>query len=100
MSYKIEWTFLAEISFFEEAQFILLKWNINEVNKFESLVEAELKRLSTNPTLGKISFKNSYSLAISKQTTLFYIINYDSNSVELLLFWNNLKNPEDLTKLL
>ncbi len=100
MIYKIEWTFRAELSFFEEAQFIFEKWNIYEVNKFESLVEKELKRLSINPKIGNLKFDNVYSLTISKQTTLFYRIHNNSNFIELLLFWNNLKNPHDLIQLL
>lgn len=100
MIYKIEWTFRAEISFFEEAQFILQKWNINEVNKFESLVEDELKRLSINPKIGNFKGDDIYSLSVSEQTTLFYKINKDLSLIELLLFWNNLRNPDDLIKLL
>jgi len=100
MIYKIEWTFRAEISFFEEAQFILQKWNIYEVNKFESLVEDELKRLSINPTIGNFKGDDIYSLSLSEQTTLFYKINKDLSLIELLLFWNNLRNPDDLIKLL
>jgi hypothetical protein len=38
MRYKLDWTFLAEDSYFEEMEFILLKWNIKEVIKFENLV--------------------------------------------------------------
>lgn len=68
--------------------------------KFEKLVKNEIKRLSKNPTLGKMNFKNNYSITIYKQTTIFYRINDNAKSVELLLFWNNSKNPEDLNKLL
>lgn len=100
MIYKIEWTFNAEVSFFEEAQFILQKWNIYEVNKFESLVENELSRLSIYPTIGNFKSDNVYSLSISEQTKLFYKINKDLSLIELLLFWNNLRNPDDLIKLL
>ena len=37
---------------------------------------------------------------IDKLTTLFYRVNEKSHSIELILFWNNLKNPNDLLKLL
>lgn len=100
MKYKVEWTFLAKDSYFEEIEFIHLKWNLSEVLKFEELVISELFRLSSSPTLGKQQSNNQYSFVISKQTTLFYRINEEFKSIELLLFWNNLKNPTDLTKLL
>ncbi len=98
MNYLVEWTFLSRNSYFQEIDFIHLKWNEKEVNRFEFLVETELKRLSKNPNLG-INYKdNIYSLHISKQTTLYYRIINDT--IELLLFWNNSKNPDDLMKLL
>lgn len=100
MSYKIDWTFSALNSYYEEIEFIYLKWNQKEVLKFEKLVENELERLCKNPTLGKINFKNNYSFSISKQTTLIYRINNKAKSIEIFLFWNNLKNPEYLNKLL
>lgn len=100
MIFKIDWTFSALSSYYEEIEFIYLKWNQKEVLKFEKLVENEIERLSKNPTLGKMNFKNNYSIIISKQTTLIYRINDNAKSIELLLFWNNSKNPEELNKLL
>ncbi|MBK9224150.1 MAG: hypothetical protein IPO23_04940 [Flavobacterium sp.] len=47
MSYNLEWTSNAVNSYFEEIEFIYLKWNEKEVLKFEKLVEKELKRLSS-----------------------------------------------------
>ena len=100
MIYKINWTFSTKNSYSNEIDFIYLKWNLKEVLKFEKLVKNELERLSINPTLGILVFENNYSFVISKQTTLFYRINHHVLSIELLLFWNNLKKPEDLNKLL
>ena len=100
MNYKIEWTFLAEDSYIEEIEFVFFKWNKKEVEKFENLVENELKRISFNPKIGKLKKSAIYSLVISKQTTIFYRIIDESVSVEILLFWNNQKNPDHLAKLL
>ena len=100
MNYSIDWTFSAINSYGEEIDFIFLKWNHNEVLKFETLVEIELERLSKNPTLGVLRLENIYSLILSKQTTLFYKIKNDDFSIELLLLWNTQKNPSHLNKLL
>lgn len=99
MIYKLDWTFKAESSYYEEIEYIYLKWNIKEVVKFEDLVSTELARLVQNPKIGRLS-NNKFSLTISKQTTLYYRINEKEKSIELLLFWNNQKNPEELNKLL
>jgi plasmid stabilization system protein ParE len=100
MNFKIIWSSTAKNSFHEEIDFIFLKWNSIEVFRFEKLVTEEIERLVSNPLIGKRSYNDIYSLSISKQTTLFYRIDKDSNLIELMLFWNNLKNPQDLIKLL
>ena len=80
---------------------LLMYGNYNYLSKLdESLVENELKRLSIHPMIGNFKVDNIYSLSISEQTTLFYKINKDLSLIELLLFWNNLRNPDDLIKLL
>jgi hypothetical protein len=50
--------------------------------------------------IGNFKVDNIYSLSLSEQTTFFYKINKDLSLIELLLFWNNLRNPDDLIKLL
>jgi len=101
MIYKINWDSTALDTYVEETEFILLKWNSNEVQKFKILVEENLERLSKNPKIGIC--KNTlkvYCLVISKQTSLYYSFSTKTKVIMLHAFWNNLKNPQDLTKLL
>lgn len=100
MKYIFEWTFLADNSYQEEINFIYLKWNIKEAFEFEELVANELERLSKNPSIGRLGLNKNYSLVISKQTTIYYKVREELKTIQLLLFWNNLKNPADLIKLL
>ena len=101
MSYILTWDLTALNTYFEEIDFILHKWNINEVGKFKDLVNENLERLTKNPEIGIFNFKYKvYSLVISKQTTLYYDFNSNTNQIELIVFWNDLKNPDDLNKLL
>ena len=88
-------------SLVSESDFILRKWNQTEVDKFENLVELNLERLSKNPEIGEfIKELNVFSIVISKQTTLYYNFNEETKVIDLYLFWNNLKNPNDLLKFL
>ena len=99
--YSIYWTTLAETSYSEEADFILKKWIFKEVDNFGILVEKHLKLLALNPFIGKIISNNAhYSFVISKQTTLYYTVDSQNLIIYLTVFWNNLKNPNDLIKLL
>lgn len=101
MENSVFWQPLALFSFEEEAGFILIKWNIKEVEKFADMVEESIGRIKSNPTIGMFNSKdNIYSLVISKQTTLFYKFSEGEKRIDLLLFWNNNKNPEELLKLL
>ena len=101
MSCTIIWQPTALNTYVEEVEFIFLKWNYKEVQKFQDLVIENIERLSQNPEIGIFNEKlKAYSLVLSKQTTLFYSINSNANIIELNLFWNNLKNPDDLSKLL
>ena len=101
MSWTIIWQPTALNTYVEEVEFIFLKWNYKEVQKFQDLVIENLERLSQNPEIGIFNNKfGTYSLVLSKQTTLYYNFNSNTKIIDLHAFWNNLKNPDDLTKLL
>ena len=101
MTYFVYWSVLSKESFNDEVDFIFLKWNLEEVLKFIKLVEISIKRLSERPEIGIYrEDKKIFSIVISKQTTLYYRINKSQNQVELVLFWNNKKNPKQFPKLL
>lgn len=99
--YQIIWSDNAELSFNDEIIFISKKWNNDEVLKFISLVDQTIIRLSTGTLTGVIKKKNNIcKLVISKQTTLYYKQNFEQKHIELLLFWNNKKDPNELKYLL
>jgi hypothetical protein len=52
--YSISWLHEAEISYYEELDFIFRKWNITEVENFTVLVYDFLETLSKKPTIGFI----------------------------------------------
>lgn len=100
MIFEIEWTPNAQSSFVDEVDFVFRKWNYQEVSKFEDLVENEISRIALKPEIGILYSDGIYSIVLSKQTTLYYRIKTEIYLVELLYFWNNLKNPNNLKKLL
>jgi hypothetical protein len=101
MTYDFKWQPNSEITYYEEIDFIYLKWNYKEVQKFQDVVNENLERISKNPEIGIFNNKfKIYSLVLSKQTTLYYNFNSNTKIIDLYVFWNNSKNPDDLTKLL
>ena len=99
MVYKIKWIHYSSITYFNEIDFIFLKWNQKETEKFIFLVDENLKRIAINPYIAK-PINSVYKIVISKQTTLYYKVSESDKRIDLLVFWNNLKNPADLIKLL
>ncbi|WP_396137431.1 hypothetical protein [Flavobacterium sp.] len=74
--------------------FIFEKWNQKEVDKFGLLVQNCLQSISENPKIAKRESENQlYSFVISKQTTIYFKISEIDFRVDLILFWNNKKNP-------
>jgi plasmid stabilization system protein ParE len=101
MNFIIKWSDLSKVSYRDEIDFILLKWNVSEVQKFILLVDNHLKKMVLHPEIGKINKrKKIYCLVISEQTSLYYRINKSQKQIELILFWNNKKDPKLLRKLL
>ena len=101
MSISVTWTAYAKISYYEEIDFIDKKWTIKEVQDFIFLVEDFIERLSSGIEEGRVYPSNPiYSVVISKQTTVFFKKYPKDNTIVLLLFWNNQKDPEILKKLL
>jgi plasmid stabilization system protein ParE len=99
--YSIHWSKLAELTFSEEMDFIFEKWNQKEVDKFGLLVQNCLQSISENPKIGKNESENQvYSFVISKQTIIYFKISEIELRIDLILFWNNKKNPILLDKYL
>lgn len=97
----LHWTKNAIWTYYEECEFILKKWNEREVKNFVDLVDENLKRLVRNPDLGKTyEIIGVRILVISKQTSLAYTLNEEKDQLDLILFWNNLRNPSDFKKYL
>jgi len=98
---KVLWTPTAELSYSRELENISKKWTVTEVINFMDLVDNFIENLKSGIIQGKISAKtNMWSFVISKQTTLFFDVFEDIQTIELLLFWNNKDNPKKLKKFL
>ncbi|MDO1501886.1 hypothetical protein Q2T40_17265 [Winogradskyella maritima] len=95
------WTPTAEITFAEELAIISNQWTIIELTNFIDLVDDFVRKLESGVIEGKISAKtNIYSFVISKQTTLYFDVHTDTKIIQLLLFWNNKRDPKTLKKLI
>lgn len=98
---NVIWTPSAELSFAKQLEDISNKWTSTEVINFMDSVDSIIEKLESGIIQGKISSQtNMRSFVISNQTTLFFDVFDDIQTVELLLFWNNKDNPKKLKRLL
>lgn len=98
---QVFWTQIAERTYFDEIDFISRKWNEKEVDKFVLLVENFIQILESGILIGApYSIENVRFSVISKQTSLVYKIYTNTDRIDLLLFWNNKRDPKDFEKFL
>ena len=96
MVYRITWSPSSKNSYFEILDYLDIAWGTKERNNFIARTEEVIYLISTNPFLyppSKIK-ANIHRCVVAKQVNLFYQIN--QNHIELLLFWDNRKDPKKL----
>ena len=100
VSYNIISTKLAENTYHQNIDYLENIWSEKEIINFIKKVDEVITILKASPKTFKKYRSNSkiHQIEIMKQITLFYQINNDD--VELLLFFNNYQNPNQLKKLL
>jgi hypothetical protein len=98
---EVFWTRTSEITYIEEIDFIRKKWNEEEVINFMDLVNDYISTLKSGVLIGRpYKIKNVRISVISKQTTLVYKVFEKDRRNDLLLFWNNKKDPQEFEKFL
>lgn len=96
---RVNWTKTAEYTFNDELDYIFLKWGKNGVHDFVELVEGHVSILKSGILPGvKLESLDAFKWVLSKQTSLIYAVR--EKELDLLLFWNNQRNPIDLMRYL
>ncbi len=94
---KIRWspeaetTFAAIIDYFED------EWTEKEIRKFVGKAQKLIVQIAINPKMFKAVGKEEIRKAvISKQNSLFYLLDEKKEIIILLTFWDNRQNPVKL----
>ena len=98
ISYKVVWTARAKGSFSREADFIYKKWDKKVVERFFNRTVELIDAIRYNPLLFE-AYKNDINIRrgwIHENVTMFYRIKKEAKSIEILLFWNSLRDPRKL----
>lgn len=87
---------MARQDYWDNIDYLLENWSDKEASRFIELVDQCLSVISQNPkAFIKTDYKNVRAGVVTPQITLYYKI-VDKNSVELVRFWNNFQNPQNI----
>jgi plasmid stabilization system protein ParE len=93
--FEVVWITRAKIDFDENILFLLENWSEREARKFIRKAMSTIRIIENNPRAFQESDYHQVRKApILKQISLYYRIN--QNTIELLRFWGNRMNPEEI----
>ncbi|MFC6269080.1 type II toxin-antitoxin system RelE/ParE family toxin [Frigoriflavimonas asaccharolytica] len=94
--FEINWSDEAKNVYYETLEYWSFR-NKSDLYSEKIIEEVENMELliAKNPSIGiKINFKGSRKVKVLKYFSLIYLIN--ANNVEILSFWDNRRDPENL----
>ena len=98
---KVFWTPEAIETYGQELNYIQQTWGQKTMLKFSKRVENCIRLLQNGTIEARYSKKTDvHFFVISKQTSIVYRIYTSKNQIDLLLFWNNKRSPNNLKKFL
>ena len=95
MSYSVAWSPSARVTYFQILDYLDEKWTVKEIEAFINRTEEVINYISDNPLLYPYSKESdTHKCVVIKQVSLFYRVR--SNTIELLVFWDNRQDPDEL----
>jgi plasmid stabilization system protein ParE len=92
---KVIWTPEAKESFDLNVDFLLRDWGVQVTSEFMDRLDDVILKIQSNPQLYPAIAKDIHRCVVVKQISLYYRI-VSLQQVDLLVFWNNFKDPETL----
>lgn len=95
MRYTVKWSPEAERTYKIVLEYLLEKWTDRELHNFINRTDEVIKYIIQNPRQYIYSKKRqAYRAVLTKHVSLYYRL--DVQAIELLLFWDNRKDPASL----
>jgi len=95
MAYDIVWSLEARNTYIGVLESINSQWSFSEVKSFETHVNQVLELVRQFPEIYEYSDQsNAHRCVLSKQVSLFYRIEKEAETIELISFFDNRQDPE------
>lgn len=92
---KVIWSEEADRDYDDNIEWLLSEWGQKEAIAFTGCVESLLSKISKYPEMYPESrYKGIGTAVVVKQVSLLYRI--VKGNIELVRFWNNYQNPENM----
>lgn len=97
MSFNVSWTKESKITFNENIEYLIQKWNQASINDFLDRIDEVVKGISENPEVYPVYRKSDqlHKCVLNKHVTLYYRV-ASENRIDLITFWNTHQNPSNL----
>lgn len=93
--YSILWSPTSRFTYLQILEYLDEKWTLKELQKFINRTEEVITHICANPLLYPYSKESdTHKCVVVKQVSLFYRVKTDS--IELLVFWDNRQEPSKL----
>lgn len=95
MAYDIVWSPEARNTYIGVLESINSQWSISEVQAFQTHVNQVLELVRQFPEIYEYSdHSNAHRCVLSKQVSLFYRVEKEAETIELISFFDNRQDPE------
>ena len=97
MSFDVNWTKEAELTFNKNIQYLSTSWNLLTINNFLDRVDESIETIRANPELYPLHREKEKvrKCVLNKHIILYYKI-VSSSRVDLLSFRNTHQDPDSL----
>jgi plasmid stabilization system protein ParE len=91
---------LAENKLLKLIDFLLENWSLKVRNDFIKKLTSKVVQISDQPESCQQSseFKGLYKCIVTKQTTIYYRINFGKKEIEIITVFDTRQNPDKLEK--
>jgi plasmid stabilization system protein ParE len=96
MAYKIIWTENATDEFLEILSYLEEEWSIGISENFIIEVYSKIDLIAKMPLIGikSVTYLNTRRILVTKNIALYYKIKVDTNTIDLLNFFDLRQSPE------
>jgi|SRR6056297_388176 len=95
---QVYWSQKASTDYWKNIDFLLEHWNIDVAHAFIDKTNATINIIQKSPkAFPETDYKNIRRAIIVPQITLFYQLNQNDDSIDILRIWSNFQNPDSLS---